>query len=481
MKTKHILIGALLLCATSQVMAQSTNDEIMNQVTAIIKSNSPDADKQVKEIEKANKKDALAIASISKAYLSVKDYTTAKAYADKALVLANKSKDADVKGEVYILLGNIAVGQDDGGTAAQWFQQAIYGNPTNPTGYRRYAQIMSKTDPNGALQTLEDLRKARPDYPVDLIAAEIASGSGKMSEAIKYYDKVNINEMKDYQVSDYATNLFLSKDYEKSLNVATQGHSKWARNASFNRLMMFNQVERKNYDEAIAAGNLLFTASDSAKYSAYDYNYYADAQKGAKNYAAAIETYKKVQAIPDIDAATVAQKNKDIFDCYVKLSDYDNAAIYLKKFTDSQEQKSFSLEELVAQFYADQVTDENTTAEKKKEMYEKADQAYAELAQKYPDNAVYVANKRARLPFSLSATPIEQLTLAAPHYQTIADALSAKSDRSQVETNLLITAYNALTTYHVQVNSDLEKAKEVAAKLIELDPENANAKVILEN
>ncbi len=480
MKTKNILIGALMTVIAAPAMAQTQNDEVMTQVTAIIKSGAQDANKQIASIAKENKKNVSALTSIGKAYLAQKDYVNAKKYGQQAVdLVANKKVTATAA--PFVLMGNIAVSEDDGGAAASFFQQAIYFDPKNPDGYRRYAQIMSKTDPNGAVQTLEDLRAQRPDYPVDLIAAEIYSDAGKMSKAIEYYSKVQIADMKDYQISDYATNLFLSQDFEKSLQIASQGHDKFPRNASFNRLMMFNNTEKKDFASALAAADNFFNASDSVKVSAFDYGYYARALDGAEKYEDAIKAYTDLQNLPNCDEVTKAAADKSISDCYKKLSNYAKAGEHLDKYLKAQSQSSFMLEEMLAQLYADQLADANTTPEDKKAAYEKADAAYAALAEKYKDNAAYVANKRATLPFSLPGTQVEQLKIAGPHYVTFAEILAAKEGRSAGETKMLINAYNTIIAYYVHCVNDMDKAKDIASKLIELDPENANAKALLGN
>ncbi len=478
MNTKKLIVAALMLCATLPSMAQTATDPIKEQVISIIKNKPADAQKQIKEIEKLQKKSASGMASIAKAYLSEKDYATATAYGEKAVALANKSKDPNEKSDVYVLMGNIAVGQDNGGDAAMWFQQAINANPQDPTGYRRYAQIMSKTDPQGSIQTLENLRKARPDYPVDAIAADIAHESGNMKDAIKYYSKVKFDDMQEYQVSYYSTDLFLSKEYDQSLELAQKGHAKWEKNASFNRLILFNNVEKKDYNAAIAGGDRLF-ASDSTKHGVRDYYYMAEAQKGLNQYDKAIETYKQQQNYEGLDDASKNAINKSISDSYIELSDYDNAAKYLKAYLDGSTTKNFDTDELLPKFYAAQVTDEKSSAETKQAMYAKADQAYAELAEKYPNYLVYVTDLRARLCFSLEGSDLEKLKMAAPHYQTIATTLEAKSDRNNAENKELITAYNALIANAVHNDNDMESAKVLSEKVIVLDPENASAKAIL--
>ena len=477
MKVRNIIIGALMTVIAAPVLAQDNqSDQIMQQVVTILKSGSADAQKQIADIAKTYKKDVNGLVSIGRAYLSVKDYAKAKEYAQKAIDLL-KGKQGNAA--PFLLMGNIAVGEDNGGEAATQFQQAMYADPKNPDGYRRYAQMMSKIDPNGAVETLEALKRELPNYPVDLIAAEIYSSAGKMKMAIEYYNKVSVNDMKDYQLSDFATNVFLSQDYQKSLSLAKQGHAKFPRNASFNRLIMFNNTELKNYDDAITGANDLFNNSDSLKTSSLDYGYYARALKGADKYTEAIEQYQKLQTLDNIDAATKAEANKNISDCYKKLSDYVKAGEYLDKYVKAQPQQSFTLQETVASLYADQLADKNTPDADKQKAYDMADKIYAELAEKYPDNAAYVANKRYTLPFYLPIDQKEQVKLAGPHYKTFTDILGAKTDRSAGENKMLKDAYNTLLYYYVNCVDDMAKGKEVAAKLLELDPENEGAKAVM--
>lgn len=91
----------------------------------------------------------------------------------------------------------------------------------------------------------------------------------------------------------YAFALFLNHDFEKSLAVAQKGLQKNARHAAFNRLVMYNNVDLKRYDEAEKAADAFFNASDNADYSCLDYRYHGALLSALKKYDQAIEEYGK--------------------------------------------------------------------------------------------------------------------------------------------------------------------------------------------
>lgn len=477
MEIKKLLVGALLIAMTVPAAAQTAEtDPVQERVAAIIKSGAPDAAKQVQAVEKENKKNAAGLASIAKAYFAAKDYATAKAYANKAYTLVNKKGTPEEKSSVFVLLGNIAAGMDDGGQAASWFQQAIYADKSNPEGYRRYAQTVSRTDPAGAMQTLEDLRAARPDYPVDLVAAGIASKAGKMKTAIQYYSNVRLADMDADQLADYATNLFLSNDYKKSLEVAEYGQKQNPRSASMNRLVMLNQTSLKNYDAALVAADKLFNASDSAKISTFDHSYRATALLGAKKHQEAVDAFTALQQMDGVSDEVVADCHKSLSDCHKALGNYDKAGEHYDKYLKAQKQvTAYALGNLAA-IYTAEASDKNTTAERKAEALKKADEVYADMQQKFPSVADYAVLQRARLAFIQD--PEDKAGNAQPHYAELVEIVNAKSDKGDAEMRKLKEAYNYLQIYYLKIADDVKTAREWADKLLEIDPSNATAKTI---
>ena len=196
-------MGALLL-GTAPAMAQNDNKAIIDNVTKIIASKAPDTQSKVKEIFKANKKNPEVLVGIGQAYLNVKDTANASAYADLALKRDNKYAKA------WILKGDIAVMKDDGGEAASMYQNAMYFDPKEPDGYYKYALVQRGVNPQAAVDALEQLRKNRPDFPVDAYSGRILYTAGKFEDAVSSYDKVaNLTSMEDQDINNYAISKWL--------------------------------------------------------------------------------------------------------------------------------------------------------------------------------------------------------------------------------------------------------------------------------
>lgn len=470
---KYILVGAMIALSAPS-FAQGDANDITTQVVNIVK-NTADPKAKVKAVDalaKPYKKDAKMLAKIGRACMNAQDYETAMKYADLAIKANKNCADG------YVLKGDIFVLQDNGGEASSWYEQAIYFDPNDPNGYRRYAVTNSKTSPTAAKEKLEELRVKCPDYPVDIVAAEMMMNIGKTDEAIEYYKKADRSKMKEEQLVDFAIALLSKQDLQGCLDIASYGHNKAPRYGAFNRLMLYTQTDLKKFDEATAAGDLLFNNSDDVDFKPLDYAYYARALEGAKQYDKAVEQYEKYQALEGISEDEKNQLFKSISDCYIKASQYDKAYDYLKKY-EAAVGSSNAVDMMFANVYAKQMQDDNSTAEQKAAAYQKVDAIYAKIAEQTPDNAIYITNERAKLAFQTGADQMEGLKNAGPHYVTLASLIEAKAEKSTAEVKVLKTTYNYLIAYYAQVKDDMAGAKAVAEKLIVIEPDNSNAKIVL--
>ena len=170
MKTMKYLVAGLLLAGLSVPAMAQTSQADIDAITKVIVDAKGDAiatKDQVKAFKKTYKKDATAIAALGRAFLEAKNYQMAEEIANLAIKANGKSAEG------YILLGDIASAQDDGGKAAGYYEQGTYYEPANPTSYVRYATVYQKVDPDGAVAMLEKLRTVKPDYPVDAAAGRM--------------------------------------------------------------------------------------------------------------------------------------------------------------------------------------------------------------------------------------------------------------------------------------------------------------------
>lgn len=473
MKTaKYIIIGAMMTVISVPTMAQDATSAI-EQATKIIKSGAEDKDKQVTAVFKTVKKDAKAIAGIGRAYLDAKEYDNADKYADLA-IKANKNCAAG-----YVLKGDICVMKDDGGAASSWFENATTLDPQDPEGYRRYAQINAKADPDGSIAKLEQLRSIDPSYPVDLVAAEIQSKAGRADAAIEYYSKVDLDKMEDYQLADYASTLFLKQKYDESLKVSSFGNNKFPRYGSLNRLSLLNNVNLEKYEEAIKFGDRLFNSSDDVKYTALDYINYGTALQKLKKNDEAIKAFEKVVNTRTFDMEQRISVFKNLSDVYKSMGDYPKALEYYEKYVKGNQTKmTANIKNGLAQLYRTIAIDENSTPEQKQEAIAKADKVFSEIAEEFPAFKQSVTAQRAKLAFILD--PEDKAGAAKPHYDQLIEIINGLESKDASDVAQLKQALSYNIVYFVKVNEDIAKAKEYAAKLLEIDPENAMAKQVSE-
>ena len=114
----------------------------------------------------------------------------------------------------------------------------------------------------------------------------------------------------------------------------------------------------------------------------------------------------------------------------------------------------------------------------KLEKFKKADEVYASLLTKYTDIEDYVAFQRARI--GMYMDPESKEELAKPHYEKLVELLGDKAERDNTDNVRLIEAYRYLISYYLITKDDKNTAKQFAAKLKEVDPENETAKQVLE-
>ena len=469
---KYLFTAALLTGFSSAAMAQDGTKADIDAVKKIISSKPADLDKQMKPYYKENKKNAENLVAFGREFMAAKDTANAKTYANYALQ-ASKNKCA----AAFILLGDIEAISDNGGGAAAQYEQAIYVDPKNPDAYYKYANVYRKISPSGAVAKLNELRQQRPDIAVDALAGRIYYMSNEFDKALAAYDKADKNKMEERDLSDYAMSAFFKQKYDKALEVAKFGLSKNPRHAAFNRLAFFNSTELKKYDDALMYADALFNKSDSAKFSYYDYTYYGNALIGAKQPQKAIEMYEKALKQEDMDnKAKRAGVVKQLSDAYRDMEDFPNAIKHYKDYLASMEKPTANDLAALASLHMQHgaTLKDNEQAE----AFKMADETYADLAQKYENAIEYATFMRARVNGQMD--PDQSKGLAKPYYEKLVELIGPKTELDATEKARLKESYHYLISYYFIQKDDKATAKDYAAKMLVIDPENQIAKQVMD-
>jgi len=469
---KYLFTAALLTGFSSAAMAQDGTKADIDAVKKIISSKPADLDKQMKPYYKENKKNAENLVAFGREFMAAKDTANAKTYANYALQ-ASKNKCA----AAFILLGDIEAISDNGGGAAAQYEQAIYVDPKNPDAYYKYANVYRKISPSGAVAKLNELRQQRPDIAVDALAGRIYYMSNEFDKALAAYDKADKNKMEERDLSDYAMSAFFKQKYDKALEVAKFGLSKNPRHAAFNRLAFFNSTELKKYEDALTYADALFNKSDSAKFSYYDYTYYGNALIGAKQPQKAIEMYELALKQEDMDnKAKRAGVVKQLSDAYRDMEDFPNAIKHYKDYLASMEKPTANDLAALASLHMQHgaTLKDNEQAE----AFKMADETYADLAQKYENAMEYATFMRARVNGQMD--PDQSKGLAKPYYEKLVELIGPKTELDATEKARLKESYHYLISYYFIQKDDKATAKDYAAKMLVIDPENQIAKQVMD-
>ena len=468
---KYLVAGALVLSFSAPTMAQDVKSQV-DAITKVIVDAKGDVNAtkaNVKDFMKANKKNAEALAGLGRAFLYAKNFEQAKVYADMAMKVGKNSAAG------YILRGDIASAEDNGGEAAAYYEQGTYYEPQNPTSYVKYARVYQKVNPTDAVAMLEKLRSVKPDYPVDAAAGYMYSSNNQLKSAMTYYDKVtDVTALEDYILFDYTSTAYVLEQYDKAAKLAAAGSQKYPEYSSFYRVGMYANDKLKNYSDAVNYGQKLFNTTDTIKYTVNDYTYYADALMNSGKYDDAIAAYKKISEVdPENKDA-----NKYICTLYRKQKKYADAIAAMEQYIKDAGDNATNIDyKTLADIYTDEASDENATDAQKKAAYENADKVYVRIGEKFENSGAYVAWNRALMNYQIN--PDVKAGRSLPFYQQYIEIVEPKAEKTRAENNALATAYTYLAVHYIQ-NDKKAEAKQWAAKLLQIRPDDSNGLQIMQ-
>ena len=466
---KYLVMGVLLTGFSASANAQSAE---LNEALDGIKSQAPNVAKLAEVAFKKNKKNPEAILKIAQAFYAQKDTANARKYAN----LSNEAGKPKYQfAPAYLLLGDIEASYGtDGGKAASYYNQAITFNPKNPEGYKKWAMVYRKISPTQAAKKLEEMKVQCPDEDIDAFKGHIFMLANDEKQAYENYVKADINKLDKLGLNEFVRCSYFTGHFADAVRAAEAGIKLEPRNPTFNRIAMFANYELKNYDAAKDYIHKYFFETDSAKISEYDHFYTALIYQALEDKANMYAHYDKALELVN-DQSMIKRWSilKSVSDSYLKDKEFENAIKYYEQYLACKPNLNFDDEEGMANIYSKYGDAEPA---KKKEMISKAIALFGTLAEKYPIQVVYATFMRAGLNNKLDDNM--KNNLAKADYQKVVDLLANKADRTKGEDTMLKTSYHYLM-YNAFLNKNTAGAKEIAEKILVIDPEYKSALEIL--
>uniref|UniRef100_UPI004029A9EE tetratricopeptide repeat protein n=1 Tax=Prevotella sp. TaxID=59823 RepID=UPI004029A9EE len=469
---KYLLAGVLTLSLSAPVFGQEVSyQEALKPIAAALNAdpNNPKAAKDlVKDYLKEYKKDADAIVGLGTIYLQVHNFEKAQEMAD--LVLANKKMN---QSNAYMLLGDIAALQDsvgNAGAAATQYQTAISIDPQNVLAYERYARVYRHVSPETAVKKLEELRQVKPDYPVEVKAAEIMLADQKYAEAAKWFAKAPKTQLDETAYYQYIVAEFYSGNAKNALEVARHGLQKYAGSEYLSRLAVMAAVDQNQFPEALTYSENVMRGKEQKNYN--DYYYYGQALAGNDKFQEAINAYNKCLELKPGEVDPLSKLSA----AYAGLGDGDKALDFQRQYLEKGTNITSTDWADFAGIYikmGDQV--DSLDHAKAVGYYTQAMDVYEKMTEKFPTlkDWCWVAEA------SVALGKLKDLDKVRDLYMKVAEYEEAKADKSDANTkNYLVAAYYFLGYYYAGKN-DAETSKSYFEKLIQIDPENAEAKKAL--
>ena len=477
MKIKsRIVLGCVGLLFAGMLSAQTPESEWksgVDQVKELIKSNPEQAWDMAEDLMKGkNKKNVDLMLALAQAYIDAKQLDS-----EQLAEIIEKAKKADKKDpRISLMEGDIALAKKDVGTACQLYEQAIYFDPNCYEAYLKYARAYKSASPTMAIDKLMQLKQVAPDNKeADKALAEVYYANNRFDDAVKAYASfIHTDIATESDILSYAFALFMNHDFEASLEIAHKGLQQNPEHTGFNRLALYNYIDLKRYDEAMAIADKFFNQLKDVNYSGLDYRYYGALLSAKEDYMGAIAQYEKAYELD----TTAVELLKQVSDAYIGNHDYQKGIEAYERYVNAlpADQKTLENTFQLASLYYDEGTSTDTvkvTPEMRQNALQMADTLFAEVCEKAPDSYTgyyYRGHTRSAM------DPETTQGLAKPCYEKVVELLLAKNDPRY--NRIIITCYKYLGYYYM-LQPDYEMSKEYWNKILALDPNDELAKTAL--
>ncbi len=456
----------------------------IGKAKVMMKTDRTNADLLIATTMKKNKKNVELNVAVARAYYEngIKDVAQTK------LLLAKKvGKNSPL---VYLYEGDILQDDNKPGDAAAKYEQAMYFDPESALAKLKYAVVYEKVNPDVSVETLKKVIAAKPEY---LIAYKYLGRSyqksGKYNSAVEsyntYFTDGQFKEKDMEYLISLAQSYYFTDQFQQSIDVLDKGLAMEPNNFVLNRLRMYNASKVNDKENGLALAEKFFKLSTtgSDRFIYQDYSAYASILGDAGKYQESIDLYNKVLNTEGIEV-NKTDIYKEMAPLYTKKGEPLMAAELYKKIIDLAgfDATATDYYQMGRTYYTAALSNRADTTvagkAKFKEIAIKADSAFSKVCQMTPDSYIgYLW--RGNLNSALD--PTTALGLAKPHYEATIEILLKKIGEGSTNgyTKDLLRCYEYLGVYYFQKDDKVNSTK-YWTKVLELDPNNANGKAILE-
>lgn len=364
---------------------------------------------------------------------------------------------------LYVTMGDAYRKLKDGGGAYKAYQKALDLDPKYAMASYKIGKIyVTQDNPNLFLPHFENAVEADPNYSpalYELYYYYYFKDAGRAMDYLKKYigatDACLANE---FLMTDM---LYAQGEYQEAADRAEKLlKTDNAHTARLNKLIAYSKKEMGKNEEALKYMRTYFSLGIDTNYA-------------LKDYAAMADMYAAMTGNED-SAALYYGKSADLeTDTNKKLSSYKKASVLFKNLKDYKKESYW-----LGKCYAANPNPSNIDlfnwgiASYLGKDYEGADSLFSKYEEKYPKEEFgYYWSGRSSAAIDTSMS----LGKAIPHYKGLI-ALAASDTAVKISTKHLVEAYGYLAAYEANVQKDYEAAIGYFEKLLEIDPENGDAK-----
>ena len=437
------------------------------------------------------KKDPAVATAVAEAYINMKMYPEA----EKALGDARKIKK-DYSG-IYVAEGDMLMSKGSVGEASGRYETAIRFNPKDKTAYLKYARVYKGINPALSLENLEKLLAVDPEYiPAYAELGDVyyrgVDGKPNYNKAIEAYEKLkDIPGAPLAQEARYAQLLFFTDQFDAASVQIDKVLVKDPDNYVMKRIRAYNNFKLEKYDLGLRQMTEFMQTTKTEDIIALDYAYYGRYLSKGGQPEAAIENLKKSYELD----TTRFELLKEISDAYIALRNYPDGIAYSEKYlAENPDPTAIDFYMLgnicyrvAAGMYNASINSEGTTPEQAESdslqilnYIQIAEKSFTTVKERMPESYMgsYWLGQASVIRDIVSFNGTQGL--ARPHYEEALPIL-LEGNGDGKRNGEIVAIYNYLGIYYVQVEDNKITAQEYFEKVLEIDPENAQAKRFLES